>query len=381
MKLPGLIPMMKQLIEIPSVSSVNPRWDQTNLGVIETLQNWVNDKGFSTEILEVPGYPGKFNLVATAGKGPDGLVLSGHTDTVPFDDGRWSQSPFCLTEKDNRLYGLGSCDMKGFFAVVIEAIKDLDLNKLQKPLIIIATADEESSMCGAKDLQRRFERLGRYTIVGEPTDLKPIRMHKGILMEGIRLTGQSGHSSDPALGNNALEGMHQVIQELLTWRAELQSTHQNPAFAIDVPTLNLGHIHGGDNPNRICGECELHIDLRPLPGMQIDKLRSDMHQRIGNRLLDSGLQIEYLPLFDGIPAMETSAESAIVQAAEQMTGYPAQAVAFGTEAPYFNEMHMESIVLGPGSINQAHQPDEFMPMDQLEPAIGLIQDMVKRFCL
>jgi acetylornithine deacetylase len=379
-KLPGLVNMMGELIQLPSVSSVNPTWDQSNQAVIEKLDSWLTDMGFETEVLAIEGYPGKFNLVATIGRGADGLILSGHTDTVPFDDGKWSQSPFALTERDNKLYGLGSCDMKGFFAVVIEALKGIELDKLEHPLIIIATADEESSMCGAKALKGKFQKLGRYTVIGEPTDLRPVRMHKGILMEGIRLIGRSGHSSNPALGVNALEGMHEVMDELLKWRRELQQNYQNPAFEIDVPTMNLGHIHGGDNPNRICAECELHIDLRPLPGMAIDSLREDMHKRIEQRLVNSGLKIEMLQLFEGIPAMETPAESAIVKAAEELTGYTAQAVAFGTEAPYFNDMNLHSIVMGPGSIRQAHQPDEFMPLDQVNPGIRIIQDLVKRFC-
>jgi acetylornithine deacetylase len=377
---PKLIEAISRLIATPSVSSVNPSWDQSNQTVIEQLHSWFSDLGFAVETFEVPGHPGKFNLVATAGKGSNGLVLSGHTDTVPFDEGRWSQSPFSLTEKDQRLYGLGSCDMKGFFAFIMDAVRDIDLKKLKQPLIIVATADEESSMCGAKALKPRYQRLGRHCIIGEPTELKPVRMHKGILMEGIRLTGQSGHSSDPSLGNNALEGMHTVISDLLTWRSELQQRYQNTAFEIAVPTLNLGHIHGGDNPNRICADCELHIDLRPLPGMQIDDLRQELSLRLEKQLADSNFKLEFISLFDGIPAMETMAESAIVNAAEQMTGYQAQAVAFGTEGPYFNEMGMESIILGPGSIRQAHQPDEFLALDQIKPGVQLLKNMINRFC-
>ncbi|MBT8439352.1 MAG: acetylornithine deacetylase [Gammaproteobacteria bacterium] len=379
-KLPEIINAISQLIAAPSISSVNPSWDQSNQSVIERLHGWFSGLGFAVETFEVPDHPGKFNLVATAGKGADGLVLSGHTDTVPFDENRWSQSPFKLTEKDRRLYGLGSCDMKGFFAFIMEAVRDLDLKKLKHPLIIIATADEESSMCGAKALKAKYQRLGRHCVIGEPTELKPIRMHKGILMEGIRLTGQSGHSSDPSLGNNALEGMHTVISDILAWRNELQQRYQNPAFKIAVPTLNLGHIHGGDNPNRICGNCELHIDLRPLPGMPIDDLREELSDRLGKRLSNSNLTLEFIPLFDGIPAMETSAEAAIVKAAEAMTGYQAQAVAFGTEGPYFNAMGMESIIMGPGSIDQAHQPDEFLALDQIKPGVQILKDLIKKFC-
>jgi len=377
---PEIIDAISRLIAAPSVSSVNPSWDQSNQSVIEHLHSWFSDLGFTVETFEVPNHPGKFNLVATAGKGADGLVLSGHTDTVPFDDNRWSQSPFKLTKRDQRLYGLGSCDMKSFFAFIMEAIKDFDLKKLRHPLIIIATADEESSMCGAKALKPKYQRLGKHCVIGEPTQLKPIRMHKGILMEGIRLTGQSGHSSNPALGNNALEGMHTVISELLDWRSELQQRYQNPAFEIAVPTLNLGHIHGGDNPNRICGHCELHIDLRPLPGMQINDLREELSIRLGNRLSNSNLLLECIPLFDGIPAMETPAEADIVKAAEAMTGYQAQAVAFGTEGPYFNDMGMQSIIMGPGSIDQAHQPDEYLALDQIKPGVQILRRLIKQFC-
>jgi len=235
-------------------------------------------------------------------------------------------------------------------------------------------------MCGAKALKPKYQRLGKHCVIGEPTQLKPIRMHKGILMEGIRLTGQSGHSSNPALGNNALEGMHTVISELLDWRSELQQRYQNPAFEIAVPTLNLGHIHGGDNPNRICGHCELHIDLRPLPGMQINDLREELSIRLGNRLSNSNLLLECIPLFDGIPAMETPAEADIVKAAEAMTGYQAQAVAFGTEGPYFNDMGMQSIIMGPGSIDQAHQPDEYLALDQIKPGVQILRRLIKQFC-
>jgi acetylornithine deacetylase len=379
--IPDITQAIKKLIAAPSISSFNASLDTSNITVIETLHDWFNDLGFKVEIFEVPNYPGKYNLVASSGSGPDGLVLAGHTDTVPFDEGKWTQSPFKLTEKDQRLYGLGSCDMKGFFAFITEAIRDLDLEKLKKPLIIIATADEESSMCGAKAIKPRFATLGRHCVIGEPTSLKPIRMHKGIFMEGIRLTGLSGHSSNPALGNNALEGMHSIISELIDWRTELQSKFQNPAFEVQVPTLNFGHIHGGDNPNRICGHCEMHIDLRPLPGMAIDELREDMHKRLNLRIADSGLRIEYLPLFDGIPAMETDGDAAIVKVTEKLTGYSSQAVAFGTEGPYFNNMGMDTVILGPGSIDQAHQPDEYLALDQIKPGVQLIKNLINHFCL
>ena len=381
MREPTLYEMMQRLIGSPSVSSVSPAWDQSNAQVIDHLADWCETRGFAIERLPIAGHPGKFNLVASAGSGPDGLVLSGHTDTVPFDEKRWGSDPFRLTERDGRWYGLGSCDMKGFFAVVLDAIRDLDAARLRHPLILVATADEESSMCGAKALLDTHRQLGRHAVIGEPTGMKPIRLHKGIGMEAIRLTGRSGHSSDPALGVSALDGMYHVIGELLAWRDELQQRYRNPLFAVEVPTLNLGHIHGGDNPNRICAECELHFDIRPLPGMDLDELRGEIDRRIGQRLQGSGLQFERISLFEGIPAMDTAADSPIVRAAESLTGHRAGAVAFATEGPYFNGLGVQTLIMGPGSIDQAHQPDEYLALDQIEPAQRIIRDLVTRFCM
>ena len=140
----------------------------------------------------------------------------------------------------------------------------------------------------------------------------------------------------------------QVLDALLDWRGELQAHNVNSLFAVPVPTLNLGHIHGGDNPNRICAACELQLDLRPLPGMHIDELRTELHRRTRRTLADSGIGIRFEALFDGIPAMETPADAGIVRLAERLTGYAPGAVAFGTEAPYLSRLGMETVVLGPG---------------------------------
>lgn len=381
MQTPDLIGMMRGLVACPSVSSVNPGWDQSNAQVIDLLADWCESAGFRVERLAVPGNPGKFNLIATLGSGSDGLVLSGHTDTVPYDEKRWSSDPFGLSERDGRLYGLGTADMKGFFALVLEAIRGMDLQRLQHPLVLLATADEESSMSGAQALVDSQRRLGRHAVIGEPTGLRPVRMHKGIGMEAIRLTGRSGHSSDPSLGVNALEGMHRVLGEILRWRDELQARYRNPLFQVPVPTINLGHIHGGDNPNRICAHCELQIDIRPLPGMDLETLRGEMRQRLGQVLEGSGLGLETAPLFEGIPAVETPASAPIVQAAEALTGYSAGSVAFGTEAPYLDRLGMQTLILGPGDIDQAHQPDEYLALARIPPYVGLLRKLIQRFCL
>lgn len=380
-KAPKLEELMQQLIALPSISCTNPVLDQGNRNVINTLANWLENMGFSTEIQPLNSDGSKANLIATTGQGNYGLVLAGHTDTVPFDENRWNSDPFKLTKADNRFYGLGTADMKSFFALIIEAMRDLDLSSLKQPLIILATADEETSMSGAKALNTSHFSGGRFTLIGEPTGLKPVRMHKGMMMEAIRLTGLSGHSSNPALGNSALEAMHRVITELLKWRDELQAAYNNPLFEIPVPTMNLGHIHGGDNPNRICGHCELQIDIRPLPGMSLVDLRHELEQRLRKTLTGTMINYETQALFDGVAAVETPADSKLVKAVEKLTGSPAEAVAFSTEAPFYNELGMDSVVLGPGHINQAHQPNEYLATSQIKPAVKLIQDLVIQFCM
>ena len=381
MNTPTLVSMIETLIASPSVSSINPQWDQTNTGVVELLADWCAALGFRVEIMPVPDHPGKSNLIASAGQGDKGLILSGHTDTVPFDDSRWSSDPFVLTRRDDRLYGLGTSDMKAFFALVIEAVRELDLSSLKQPLILLATADEESNMCGAQALVDAGRKLGRHVVIGEPTGLRPIRMHKGIAMETVRLVGRSGHSSNPALGVSALEGMHRVIGEIMTWRKEMQARYRNPMFEVEVPTLNLGHIHGGDNPNRICAECELQFDIRPLPGMELDDLRGELSARLEGLLAGSGLKLQMESPFPGIAAMESPAAADIVKAAEALTGHPAGSVAFGTEGPYFRQLGMETLILGPGDIDQAHQPDEYLALDRIEPMVKMIRSLVKRFCI
>jgi acetylornithine deacetylase len=200
-------------------------------------------------------------------------------------------------------------------------------------------------------------------------------------MEAVHLHGRSGHSSDPSLGVNALEAMHEAIGEILAWRNELQKKNRNPLFRVAVPTLNLGHIHGGDNPNRICGDCELHFDLRPLPGMELAALRAELTGRLERRLAGSGVELRIRPLFPGLPPMETAADSPLVRAAEELTGHGAEAVAFGTEGPFFNELGMQTVILGPGDIDQAHQPDEFLALDRIEPTVSLLRSLIERFCL
>ncbi len=379
--LPGTIEQLTQLISLPSVSSGLPDYDLSNEGVIHQLAQWCESLGFKIDIQCVDEQKKKYNLLATLGSGPGGIILSGHTDTVPCNPERWSSDPFKLSERDNRLYGLGSCDMKGFFPLVLAAVQQFNLKDLQAPIFILATADEETSMEGARKLATLGMPKARAAIIGEPTGLKPINMHKGIMMEAIRITGQAGHSSNPALGNNAMEAMHQMISELMAFRDELKQQYHHTAFSVPTPTLNLGCIHGGDNPNRICGQCELHFDIRCIPGMSIAEIRRHIQTRVDKVAAATHTQCELYALFDGVEAFAADENSELVKLAESLSGYGAEAVAFATEAPFFRQHNIDTVVMGAGSIDQAHQPDEFLALDQIQPMITYLTQMIRHYCI
>lgn len=376
-----LLTDITDLIRLPSVSSFAPELDMSNRPVIDWLAERLEARGFRIAIQPVPEMPGKWNLVATLGRGDGGLVLSGHTDTVPFDDNLWSSDPFIATERDGCVFGLGTADMKSFFALAMAAAEGLTESDLRAPLVLLATADEETGMDGAKALAAGDVANSRFAVIGEPTNLQPVRMHKGVLMERIRVEGRSGHSGNPALGHNALEGMHHVIHELLAWRSELQAAQSDESFPVPVTTMNLGRIAGGDNPNRICGACNLDVDLRMLPGMSVTGMRAALRERVGQALDDSALTASFDILFDGIEPLETPAESALVRAAEDLTGSEARGVFYGTEGPILRRLGMDVLILGPGSIDQAHQPDEFLRLDGLRSGVGILRDLIRRFCI
>ncbi|MEP5566207.1 MAG: acetylornithine deacetylase [Halioglobus sp.] len=376
-----IIEQLGQLISTPSVSSTDPGWDQGNRAVINLLASWLEDMGFATDIQSINEDGSKANLIASKGSGPGGLVLAGHTDTVPYDEGRWNSDPLGLSERDNRLYGLGSTDMKGFFPLAMAAAASFNNAELQQPLILLATADEESSMNGARALAAAGRPKARAAIIGEPTSLVPVRMHKGIMMEAVHIKGQAGHSSNPSLGNSALDGMHSVMGDLVNFRTEMAERYSNPLFEVAYPTLNLGCIHGGDSPNRICGQSELHFDLRMTPGGDNSQVREDIRTRLTAIGQARGLDIELRSLIQDVSPFEQAADSELVNLAEQLTGHSAIAVAFATEAPFLQQLGMDTIVMGPGSIDQAHQPDEFMPLDQIKPCIALLENCIRHYCL
>jgi len=380
MSLPSFISMYQQLIAAPSISAIEEHLCMSNKSVIELLAQWCESLGFTCEIIELEGGKGRYNLLAKRGQGDGGLMLAGHTDTVPFDDSRWNQNPFKLTELDNKLYGLGSIDMKGFFAFVLQAISELDEKQQTQPILILATADEETTMAGAQQICKHPNLKPSRCIIGEPTDMTPVFTHKGHMTTAIRVVGRSGHSSDPERGLNAIEVMHKVITKLLILKEQLKNKYSINHFEIPYPTLNLGNIHGGDNANRICGCCEMHIDMRPLPSLSVQELQAmvlDATYDINQQYLNS---VSVIDLHEPIPAFTGSTDSALVKLAENIAGQKAVAVNYCTEAPFLQALGCQTIVMGPGSINQAHQPDEFLSMDSIDSSKKTIESLIRALC-
>lgn len=377
---PKLIEMVSDLIATPSVSSTQAQFDQSNEGVINQLASWLEPLGFEIAITPIAGRPGKSNLVATRGNGSGGLVLSGHTDTVPLDADLWQTDPFQLTERDDRWYGLGSCDMKSFFAIIIEALRPMASDRFRRPLTILATADEESSMSGARALTAAELMGARFAVIGEPTNLQPVRRHKGIMMLSLNVQGSSGHSSNPALGHSALDATATILEGLKAFRQDMQAQNRDVSFAVDYPTLNLGCIHGGDNPNRICDHVKLEFDVRVLPGMDNGEVMAQIDSRLQTLVSDAGLDVKLELLHPFVQPFESSGDE-LAGVLQEMTGFEPGSVAFATEAPFLTELGLETIVMGAGSIDQAHQPNEFVDLAQVDRGVAIIRRLIEKYCL
>ncbi|TXY15937.1 acetylornithine deacetylase [Vibrio mimicus] len=377
MPLPSFLEVYEGLISTSSISSTDARWDEGNEQVIAKLADWLSALSFAIQIEQVA--PNKQNLIAKLGSGEGGLLLAGHSDTVPFDEGRWNYNPHALTQANNRFYGLGTADMKGFFAFIYEAVKKVDWSKQTKPLYVLATCDEETTMLGARHFTENAPFKPDYCIIGEPTSLVPIRAHKGHVANAIRVTGKSGHSSNPALGVNAIEIMHEVLFALMQLRDRLIKEYHHPGFEIPTPTLNLGHIHGGDSPNRICGCCELHYDVRPLPGISLDGLDNLMRDALREVQQKWPGRIELIPLHDPIPGYECAHDHPFVHGISEICEQEAETVNYCTEAPFLQQV-CPTLVLGPGSIDQAHQPDEFLAFEFIDPTVRVLSRAMQKYC-
>ena len=379
--LPDFTDSLTQLIASASISSTQASWDQGNLTVIQLLATWFEQLDFSIDIQAVPETRHKYNLLAKLGSGEGGLLLAGHSDTIPFDENRWESDPFQIVNQDNKFYGLGTCDMKGFFAFILQVCKGLSAKKLKKPLYILATADEETTMAGARFFTQNQHIKPDVAIIGEPTNLVPIIMHKGHMSHRITIQGESGHSSKPSLGVNAIEIMHQVIGKLMQLKEKLAHNYSNQAFDVKEPTLNLGAIHGGDNANRICGHCVLDIDMRALPGMADSELIQLLAEALKPLAEKYPSRVSFTELDPSSPSFEQNKASELVTLAEEISGHQCCAVNYATEAPFIQQLGCQTIVLGPGSIDQAHQPNEFLAHSEIEKTDVILTKMIQHYCL
>lgn len=372
------VDILSTLVGASSVSSPDPRFDQNNRDVIYALASYAEDAGFSVVLQELTA--GKLNLIAKKGSGENGLVLSGHSDTVPFDVERWESDPLRLTSRDGKLFGRGTADMKGFFAAALCAAERFAEHSLKRPITLVATADEESSMDGARLLEPSMFVDSSIAIIGEPTGLTPVSAHKGILMEEVVLRGQSGHSSDPALGISALDGMQHVLNALAGIRNELRETRDD-RFDVPFATLNLGRIVGGDSPNRICPECTLSFDVRMLPGTDAKQLRALLRERLASSGFDERLEFELHSLAEAIGAFSTREDGRGIRALTKRTRRDPISVMFCTEAPFFSALGLETVVCGGGDIAVAHQPNEFIRESVLADSSELYAALIHDLCV
>lgn len=379
--LPPASEMLRRLVASPSVSSADERFDQSNRGVIDLVAGWAADLGFSVRVESLPRQAHKANVIARLGEGEGGLVLSGHTDTVPFDADRWTDDPFELTEREGKLYGLGTADMKGFFAAALHAVARTDRALLRRPLVLLGTADEESTMEGARALVERGEPLGRYAVIGEPTGLRPVRKHKGVFYVQLVVEGRSGHASNPALGVNAIDGLARAIGALESWREAIGSRHRDEEFEVPMPTLSFGRVRGGDSPNRICARCILDIDIRVLPGMSRAAVVDELREVVAAALGGGRWSFELAQMGSGAEAFGGPTDGAFARAVEAVCGCSAGTALFGTEAPYLAELGLQTLILGAGDIAVAHQPDEYVTMTAIERATDVYAALIRRFCI
>jgi acetylornithine deacetylase len=324
----------------------------------------------------------KLNLIALAGTDFSAsteveLALIGHTDTVPYDPS-WKEA-LTLTERDGKLFARGACDTKGFIAAALTAVARLDLKSLRRPLALIFTADEEVGLMGAKRLAELRPLRARYSIVGEPTSLQPMRAGKGYSLAEVTLKGREAHSAYPAFGVSAIFRAARLLSRIEEAAGKLES-EQHAAFDPPYTTLNVGLIRGGTAKNVIPGECRLTLEWRPIPGQKSQRLLDLLQAGIGEerkRDADFDAQIDTTRTDTGF---ETPADSKLVTLLEEATHKLSGTVAFGTEAAQMMILGAEAVVLGPGDIRVAHRTGEFVPIAELEACVQILQGAIDQLC-
>jgi len=331
----------------------------------------------------------KVNLIILKGpaaeEGPftAGLMLSGHMDVVPADEPGWSSPPFALTERNGDLVARGSADMKASVALAANFLQEVDTASLRAPLALLLTCDEEIGSVGAQRFASRWEDdptpLPRSVVVGEPTEMRVVRMHKGHLKMRVSTSGVSAHSGYPQLGENAIEPMGRIITALTEFRRELEvrSCESARHFAqTPFATVNLARLEGGGALNVVPDSCSLSLGVRLLPGMDSEEMIDEIRGIV--RGVEHTATIEVI---NDSPPMLTPDDAPVVRALCESTGQSGTAtLSLASDAGCLRRLGFECALFGPGSIEVAHKPDEFLPRREFEAARPVLQAMIDRFC-
>ncbi|MGG7568031.1 acetylornithine deacetylase [Rhodovulum sp. DZ06] len=368
--------ILGELIAFPTVSS------DGNIDCLRYIAGLLEEAGARVEIL-VDESGAKANLWATLGpEGPGGLVLSGHSDVVPTAEQDWTTDPFEMVEKDGKLFGRGTCDMKGFIAACVASLDVLAEVATRRPIHFAFTHDEEVGCLGARHLVEDLKARGirpAMALIGEPTEMKVIDGHKGCCEYTVRFTGLEGHGSAPDAGVNAVEYAARYVARLLSLREDLKA-RAAPDSPFDPPwtTINLGGLHGGTAHNVIAGKAALEWEMRPVNDADMGFVKDAVAAHVADDLLPAmravaphaSIETEVVGEVVGLaPMPENEARDLMFR----LTGAnEAQVVPFGTEAGLFQQLGMHVAVCGPGSIAQAHKPDEFISISELEKCLDVL---------
>ncbi|HEV7516589.1 MAG TPA: acetylornithine deacetylase [Thermoanaerobaculia bacterium] len=363
----------------------------SNLPIADFLAGYLERPGVRLERNLSPDGT-KTNLIAWTGpSAPEdtpagmrpGLILSGHMDVVPADEEGWRSDPFTLTAAGDRWVGRGACDMKGFLALAANLFSEVEPARLRAPLVLVFTYDEEVGTLGARQLHDSYpggRALPANAIIGEPTSLRVARLHKGHLKLRVTLKGVSAHSGYPHLGVNAIEPAGRVVEALSGLRRTLEG--EKPLYGELFPEvpyvpLNVGIIHGGSAINVVPDRCTVEIGIRPLPGMGSEELADRVRQAV--HAAAAPLVPEVLVLCDS-PPMLLDPEAPILRHLTGLTGQEGGSVSFATDAGWLSRLGIDCAIWGPGSIEVAHKPNEYVPKAELAAARGMLATTVRRFC-
>ncbi|WP_305970358.1 MULTISPECIES: acetylornithine deacetylase [unclassified Mameliella] len=370
--------LLGELIAFPTVSA------DGNLDLIAWAANYLKELGATCDVtLDETGH--KANLFATFGpEGDGGLVLSGHSDVVPVEDQEWSSEPFVMEDREGRLYGRGACDMKGFIACVLAVAPRIAEWPLTRPVHIALTYDEEVGCFGARalveDLRAREIRPAM-AILGEPTMMRVINGHKGCYEYTTHITGCAGHGSAPDHGVNAAVCAARYAGRLMELEGELRTrAPEGSPFSPAWTTLNIGRIHSGHAHNVIPDHAEIDWEMRPVQRSDAEHVLAEI-DRFAEEMLPAMLSVhsevaitrEVIAETQGLHPVKDSEVAEIVSTLTGANGL--DVVAFGTEAGLFQSLGMDCVVCGPGSIEQAHKPDEYVSRDQLSACLHMLQGL------